>query len=58
MLGQMSKQILKNCKKWRHTIIFSFSMYKPKDTTENKAKIIKIVCMQTSRSLTIEMSAN
>ena len=35
-------------------------MYKFKDTTENKAnivaKIIKIVCMQMSRSLTIEMT--
>ena len=35
-------------------------MYKFKDTTENKAnivaKIIKIVCMQMSRRLTIEMT--
>ena len=66
MFGQMSKQVLQNCKKLSqgtgHTNFFSFSMYKTKDTTENKAnivaKIIKMVCMQMSRSLTIEMSEN
>ena len=55
------KQVLQNWKKWRHTNFLSFSMYnKPKDTTESKAnivaKVIKIVCMQMTRSLTIEMT--